>query len=105
MRIIIAFLGMLMIGVIVLSIGSNTTVTNVQPEATTVVETVVVDATDVRIKAAQDADMERINAEADTMRVSFIDNQLSMIETAVLKEIEAETKARRIEVEKKTGAY
>jgi len=105
MKIFIALVGMIMLVGIIYNLEFRHPVENVTPETTTVVETVVVDATDIRIQAAQDAQMERINAEADTMRVTFIDNQLSIIETAVLKEIEAETKARRIEVEKKTGAY
>lgn len=89
---------------IVMSLGSKTVVeNNITPEVK--VETVEVDATDARIKSAQAEAMSRIEQEANATRDAFIANELKEIEAAVLKEVEAEVKARRIEVEKTTGAY
>ena len=105
-------------GILVTSFSSSVVVLNeiTEPETKTVVETVEVDATEARIKAAQDAQMERINSEADAMReaaikaaeeqhAAFIANELLEIEADVLVELEQELKARRTDVEKATGEY
>lgn len=66
---------------------------------------VEVDSIEKRIANAQAEAMADIEAEANTMRDQFIQNELKTVEAEVLAEIESELKARRIDVEKETGAY
>lgn len=93
------------VGMLYFALEGTKSVEYEAPATEIVVETVEVDATAARIKAAQDEQLERINSEADKMRQSFVDNEMLKIEAEVLKEMEAELKARRTDAEKKTGAY
>lgn len=60
---------------------------------------------EVRIQAAQDAARAKIEAKAQAAYDDMYQLEMDMIEAEVLKAIEDEIKARRIEVEKKTGVY
>jgi len=101
MRIIIAFLGMLMIAGIVLSIGSNTTVTNVQPDVD-VKEVEQPDwMSDEEAVEAAKAVIERKEWEANKLRLE------SNIEALQVK-YEADMEAMQLEldnVDKQLGVY
>lgn len=66
---------------------------------------VVRDATEKRIKEAQDAEMERISSEADQIRQEFIDNELKKIASQVMKQKAAELIASSTQLDKETGEY
>lgn len=66
---------------------------------------VTVDALEVRIKEAQEAARADIEAKADEARTEYINNEMKTIEAAVLAEVESELEARRVGLEKETGAY
>ena len=74
-------------------------------EVEVVEKEVVLDATEKRIKEAQDAEMERINSEADQMRQEFVNNELKKIESSVLKDITDELEARSTQLDKETNVY
>lgn len=76
-----------------------------EEEITAVPEVVEVDVIEKRIADAQAEAMAEIETKANEMRDQFIQNELKTVEAEVLAEIESEIKARRVDVEKETGAY
>jgi uncharacterized membrane protein YhiD involved in acid resistance len=87
------------------SFGGKTTYERVAPEPQVIEKEIIKDNTAERIKKAQDDAMERINTEAEKMRNEFVQNELKEIESSVLKEITAELEARRVQLDKETGAF
>lgn len=77
----------------------------VQYERQVDVQEVLVDATAKRIQDAQDAEMDRINTEADQMRQEYVENELKKIESKTLKEIQSELEARTDQLDKESGDY
>lgn len=102
-RLVITLLGVGIVGgaFALLNVDSSLEVMNPRIEHVEV----EVDALEVRIKEAQDQALSEIETKANDMRNKFIENELKTIEAQVLKDVEAEIKARRTDVEKETGAY
>jgi len=73
----------------------------------TIVETVVeeVDALEVRLQERKDAEMDRINEEADAMRDAFVQKELDVVEGSFWRDIESEAAERATEKEKSSGVY
>ena len=107
-RVVIALLG---VGIVAVAVGyfltQENTIKAVKPtvEREVVVEEVSIDAIEVRINEAKEAARAEIETKADEMRAQYIDNEMKTIEAAVLAEVETELEARRIGLEKETGAY
>lgn len=79
--------------------------TSVSATSTPEVTIEEVPSDELRIQEAQEEARAAIEAKAQAAYDSMYSNEMDKIEAAVLKEIEDEIKARRIEVEKRTGAY
>lgn len=79
-------------------------------QATKIYETVeleprVINHNELRIKRAKEAEMERIDTEADSIRQEFVNAELAKIEARVWREISAEAESKAIEKEKESGDY
>ena len=77
----------------------------VQPEVTTVTETVEVSEKENRIKAAQDAKRDEIEAAAQAAYDDAYNTAMTEVKAQVLIEMENELKAEREEAEKVIGTY
>ena len=84
---------------------SETEVRNFHPETITETKIVKEDAVQIRIEEAQEAERERIENEANAMRDDFIKNEMTKIESQVLREMADELDARAEEKEKETGDF
>lgn len=106
-RVVILLLGVGIVSAAGYAIFGSSTIEVVNPavEREVVVEEVTVDNIEARIAEAQEAARAEIETKADEMRAQYIDNEMKTIEAAVLAEVEAELEARRIGLEKETGAY
>lgn len=106
-RIAIYIIGVGIIGGVValLNLNNTLTVENTEIERVEIEKEVVVDALEVKIKEAQDAARDTIQAKAQAAYDAAYEHEMKTIEAQVLKEVEANIKTRRTEVEKATGEY
>lgn len=106
-RIAIFVIGVGIIGGVValLNTGNTLQVENTEIERVEIEKEVVVDAFEMRIKEAQDAARDTIQAKAQAAYDAAYEHEMKTIEAQVLKDVEAEIKTRRTTVEKETGAY
>lgn len=80
-------------------------VKNLSPEVITETKIVKEDVIQARVTEAQEAERERIENEANTMRDDFVKNEMTKIESRILREAADELDARAEEKEKETGDY
>jgi hypothetical protein len=95
----------IIIGGVALNERNVTTAVNQEVERVEIEKEVVVDALEVKIKEAQDAARDTVQAKAQAAYDAAYEHEMKTIEVQVLKDVEAEIKTRRTGIEKQTGEY
>lgn len=105
-RILLGLLIISFIGGLAYTINSNQPIPYEAPESiVSVVETVMVDSLEERIKNAQEADLEQLEANAQAAYDASMQKGLKDIELQVIEDYQSELDERAKDLEKEVGVY